>query len=159
MKKEKYVLDACGIFLFFQLIKPTQTYSNLKPSKKVKQLYYKFLMKQIMIGIPILAIWEFVYKFWKNKPEELILVKEIINEFEKSENIEIISVDFQIGKKMLQFYESTSYHQLFRKCKKNATNMDFFDFFIYLMADSNEYVAIISKDEVFDTVYPIPRIW
>jgi len=152
--RDRYILDAVGIFAFFQMDDP-DAISNLNISKELETLFYQMLLKQIDVVIPVPAMSEFMYKMYKH--DKIEDFKDAYEEFKKN-SFEITSFDAAVLTEMTEYIHSNKdkIKHYFRKKKKS---LELFDLIIYIIARLNKINKIISKDAVFSELYQMNRFW
>ncbi|TXT59307.1 MAG: hypothetical protein BAJALOKI2v1_230052 [Promethearchaeota archaeon] len=158
MMRSIYILDACGLFAFFQLASPNSIkYLNkLNISSKLQRVFYKMLIEEIEIVIPVPALSEFMYKLYKNK--KMKKYNEFIKQLEKRDNFYFIGWDFQVLKSMADYLLSYS-NKIDKYTEKTKEGIELFDLCIYHIGKLNNIKIIISKDKIFDELYNLKRVW
>lgn len=155
----RYLLDGCALFAFFRINNIDSGSKNFKSkliiSDDLKKIFFKMLINQIDIRIPIPSLSEFMFKMFKmGKIKEF---NDILTDFKSRKNISFLSWDFNVLQLMLNFLtlNSSSIHQYFKEKKKG---LDLFDLSIYQIALLNNINNIVSKDEIFDEFYKLNRV-
>ncbi|MBD3211863.1 MAG: PIN domain-containing protein [Candidatus Lokiarchaeota archaeon] len=158
MMESVYLMDACAIFAFFQLADPdsTEYLNRLNISKKLKKIFYKMLIEEINIIIPVPALAEFMYKLFKNQRIEKFNI--FIEELEKRKNFDFYAWDYKVLKRMGKKL-TNNIRKIEDYSKENRKSLELFDLCIYAVAKVNNITKILTRDQVFCDLFDLRTIW
>ncbi len=153
---ERIGIDASGLFAFFQMQNPGSNVSTMTVSQKVRKVYYEFLLKQLDLVIPVPALSELMYKaFIKGRINDY---NNILAVYQSMDNVFLVDWEFDVLEQMGHFLamNENKVNTYFREVNRKP---EIFDLTIFQCCKSEDVTRIVSKDEVFDKLYKMERIW